>query len=207
MTDGRDAETLEGAIARIDALLPAEDGTEDALEAVVTGFGRYDGLPPRVAFLSDGRGGTLLEPITYTREEGGRWPVPGGAALDGASIPRAFWTLIGGPFEGKYRDASIVHDHYCVVKERAWADTHRMFYEAMRCSGVGKRKAGVMFYAVHRFGPRWPDPSGEGVEGVAPAHEPHDADADTLVRDAEAIVERDMDADEIAALADRRAPR
>lgn len=133
---------------------------EAMLEAIAE-FGAYEGTPLS-EWLSDGRHMQLKRPFAYIAAGGERWAVPAEAIVDGASIPRPFWSVIGGPFEGQYRDASIVHDYYCDEKSRAWKATHRMFYEAMRCSGVGPVQAKVMFYAVYRFGPRWSLP-GSGV--------------------------------------------
>lgn len=201
MAGGSDDIGISTAVARIAALLAAEDAGEQ-LEAVAD-FGHYTGTPPQIMLLDDGRKAKLLAPIAYYRPDGSDWPVPAGADLDGASIPRPFWSLIGGPLEGKYRNASIVHDRYCVTQDRSWEETHRMFYDAMRCSGTGRALAGVMFYAVYRFGPRWPAPGLEAV-GIAVSVPPIDADAETLVRDAEAIATFDLGPDQIAALADAR---
>ncbi|MBU3078927.1 DUF1353 domain-containing protein [Sphingomonas quercus] len=177
-------------------------GLEGAAPA--PGFGHYDGLPSRVEFSDEGRNATLLAPISYTRPDGSAWPVPLGSALDGASIPRVFWSLIGGPFEGRYLNASIVHDHYCDARSRPWRDTHRMFHDAMRCSGVSAVQAKIMFYAVYRFGPRWNAP-GVALEGALEAmRQPGDADAATLVADSEAIVGHGLNLAEIEALADAR---
>src|SRR5262249_17871084 len=63
--------------------------------------------------------------------------------------------FVGGPFEGLYRNASIVHDTECDLQVRAWRDVHRMFYNGMRAGGVGRIKAMLMYAAVYRFGPRW----------------------------------------------------
>lgn len=207
MTDAREhPETIEAAVTRVDALLgpDVEPVLEETVEAAGD-WGRYEGTPPSITLLPDGRKATLDRAIAFYQADETHWPVPVGAELDGASIPRVFWTLIGGPFEGKYRDASIVHDHYCVTQDRPWADVHRMFYDGMRCSGVGKRKAGVMYYAVYRFGPRWPDPSGESVES-APAEEqsPTDADADAFLEDARTIADRDLGPEAVAKLARTR---
>jgi plasmid stabilization system protein ParE len=202
MPDEQDQVTLAAALERIDALFAAE-ADEGALESTPEDFGHYDGLPPRIELLDDGRVARLLEPIAYHRPDGTEWPVPAGSKLDGASIPRALWTLIGGPFEGKYRNASIVHDCYCDNHQRKWQHTHRMFYDAMRCSGVGSTKAGIMFYAVYRFGPRWPDPALESV-GIEETPAFSEIDAQTLLRDAEAIAEHGLNAAEIAALAEAR---
>jgi len=115
---------------------------------------RWEGQPT-VTFLPDGRGVKLVSDLAYVDEEGTRWAVPAGAQVDGASIPRLFWSVIGGPFEGSYRDASIVHDWYCDRRTRTWQATHRVFYEAMLTSGVSLAKAKVMYFAVRWQGPRW----------------------------------------------------
>lgn len=161
-------------------------------------FGRYEGVPPQLELEDDGRNATVLAPITYFGPEGMEWPVPTGAVCDGASIPQAFWTIIGGPFEGKYRNASIVHDRYCVTKSRPWRVTHLMFWQAMRCSGVGAARAAVMYYAVRRFGPRWPDP---GLEGFAAQPV---LSTDGLAADADRIIDENLDPSAIDQLVEKR---
>jgi len=117
-------------------------------------LGRFDGelvLRP----LPDGRLMQLVKPFSYIDGTGETWDVPAGAKVDGASIPRPLWSIVGGPFEGKYRNASVIHDHYCKEQTRYWEATHRVFYEAMLASGENLKRAQLMFYAVYRFGPRW----------------------------------------------------
>lgn len=197
--------SLDAALTEIQALIERQDGRDRAEPESVADFGRYEGLPPQVAFLEDGRFMQLLSPLAYVRPDGSAWPVPSGIRIDGASIPRAFWTLIGGPFEGRYRNASIVHDHYCDRMTRPWQDTHRMFHEAMRCSGVAAVRAGIMFYAVHRFGPRWGIRTGIGVESmVPPPPRAGDADALSILADARRIIAGNPDLPEIEALSDAR---
>src|ERR1041385_4295059 len=53
-----------------------------------------------------------------------------GTVIDGASIPQPLWSFMGGPYEGKYLAASVVHDYYCSTRLEPWRDVHRMFYEA-----------------------------------------------------------------------------
>lgn len=140
----------------------------------VADFGRFEGDVVAV-WDGNGRNMTLREDFAYLDPQGRRWSAPAGSVVDGASIPRLFWTLIGGPFEGKYRNASVVHDVGCVEMRQTWQDVHRMFYEACRCAGVEESQAKVMYYAVYHFGPRWqpvvetvvrqvPDATGQVVE-------------------------------------------
>jgi endonuclease G len=186
--------TLSEAIAEIRGTVWAQDDS-DGLEALES-FGSYTGLPPRIILLADGRNATLIDPIAYHAADTVDWPVPANAALNGASIPQAFWSLIGGPFEGKYRDASIVHDYYCDHPAHSWQDTARMFYAAMRCSEVGIVEAKIMFYAVFRFGPRWPDPV---LESPAPAEgeTANDAKAGSVLADVKLIAEQSPSLDRI----------
>ena len=112
------------------------------------------------AFLEEGWRFKLSEDLTYLDPDGKKWIAPRDAIVDGASIPRIFWTPIGGPFEGPYRNASAVHDVACDKRNERWEAVHRMFYYAMRAGGVGETKAAVMYAAVYRFGPRWAEPQG-----------------------------------------------
>jgi len=119
-------------------------------------FGTYVGeliLKP----LSDGRRMKLFQDFGFNDLRETNWNVPRHAIVDGASIPQSLWSIIGGPFEGKYRDASVIHDYFCDVRTRPWRDVHRVFYEGMRASGVGETRAKIMYAAVYFKGPRWND--------------------------------------------------
>ncbi|MDA0255552.1 MAG: DUF1353 domain-containing protein [Planctomycetota bacterium] len=117
-------------------------------------WGRFEGeIVAR--WEDDGRQMTLVEPFAYLDPREVRWEAPAGSLVNGASIPRAFWSFMGGPFAGEFRDASVVHDVACEERDRPWRAVHRMFYEACRCGGVGSFKAKTMYYAVFHFGPRW----------------------------------------------------
>jgi len=118
------------------------------------GWGSYS-AEPKTEWLKDGRKMKLLEQVTYTDPAAKVWIAPAGWIVDGASIPRAFWSVIGGPLEGQYRNASVFHDVACDQKSQPWKTVHRMFYNAMRCSGVNEIKAKIMYYAVYNFGPCW----------------------------------------------------
>ncbi|WP_158228866.1 DUF1353 domain-containing protein [Chitinimonas sp. BJB300] len=117
-------------------------------------YGTYVGKVV-VEWLPNGRDMKLTQPFAYISPGDTRWEAPEGSVVDGASIPRIAWTMIGGPFEGKYREASVIHDVACVQKSRIWQQVHRAFYTAMRASGVDATKAKIMYAAVIYFGPHW----------------------------------------------------
>jgi hypothetical protein len=117
-------------------------------------WGYYSG-PVDTRWNSDGRTMTLLNELRYVDPKGEVWLAPPGAVVDGASIPRPLWPVMGGPFEGKYRNASVLHDVSYDKRNRPPAECDRMFYDAMRCSGVGAVEAKTMYYALLRFGRHW----------------------------------------------------
>lgn len=117
-------------------------------------WGYYSG-PVDTRWDSDGRTMTLLNELRYVDPSGETWVAPAGSKIDGASIPRALWPLMGGPFEGKYRNASVLHDVSYDQQTRPPAECDRMFYNAMRCSGVGAVEAKTMYYALLHFGRHW----------------------------------------------------
>ena len=120
-------------------------------------WGYYSGSP-ETRWNPDGRTMTLLSELRYTDPKGLVWVAPAGAVVDGASIPRSLWTVMGGPFEGKYRNASVLHDVSYDEHDRPWQDCDRMFYNAMRCSGVSAVEAKTMYYALFKFGHHWKFP-------------------------------------------------
>lgn len=116
--------------------------------------------PLNVELLSSRHDLKLLQDFTYTGPGPQKlfWLAPKGTITDGASIPRLAWSIVGGPLDGQYRKAAIIHDVGCVEQTRTWQDTHRAFYTAMRAAGVGEIQAKVMYAAVYHFGPRWAEP-------------------------------------------------
>lgn len=134
-------------------------------------WGYFNG-PVDTRWDDDGIHMTVLDELRYTDPDGVVWIAPAGAVVNGASIPRAFWSLIGGPFEGRYRKASVLHDVAYTDQSRPWQDADRMFYNAMRASGVGPVEAKTMYYAVYRFARHWKfNPQRAQPVGAAPVRE------------------------------------
>jgi hypothetical protein len=112
-------------------------------------FGAFNG-DPLVRLLCDGRNVQLLAPLVYTDPDGRVWTAPEDYISDGASIPPALWAFVGGPWEGSYRIAAILHDYVCdyyqTIEERKAGD--RMFRTAALCAGGTEGKAQVLYFGV-----------------------------------------------------------
>lgn len=110
---------------------------------------------PETAWLASGRDRDrkmeLLKSFTFYNSQGQDWTAPEATVIDGASIPRALWSLVGSPYCGYYRRASIVHDWACdqaVGDPAARKRADRMFYEACRAGGCSPFEAMVMYLGV-----------------------------------------------------------
>jgi len=114
---------------------------------------------------SDSRDMRLLEQFAFVDPTGKVWAVPKGAVINGASIPRLFWSLVGPPFVGAYRRASVIHDYYCDVRSEPWLAVHRMFFEASLAGGVPEATAKIMYVAIYGAGPRWSEATGADRAG------------------------------------------
>jgi hypothetical protein len=150
---------LAGAVAACGSHEHKLPWVGDALQPHPWGY--YSGSP-EARWNPDGRTMTLLNELRYTDPKGETWVAPAGSVVDGASIPRSLWTFMGGPFEGKYRNASVLHDVSYDQHKRPWEECDRMFYNAMRCSGVGPVEAKTMYYSLYKFGHHWKFPIKRG---------------------------------------------
>lgn len=97
----------------------------------------------------------LLEDFIFIDRYNKEWKAHKGSIIDGASIPKSLWTVMGSPFTGNYRRASVIHDTECKLRKRPCKDVHRVFYEMMLADHVPLPKAKLMFFAVNTFGPKW----------------------------------------------------
>ena len=97
----------------------------------------------------------LLSDFRFRDSSGKIWTAQAGKIVDGSSIPRLLWPIVGSPFVGCHFFASVIHDVGC--KDR-WADSstvHRLYYEGNIAAGVPMWKARIRWLAVRIFGPRW----------------------------------------------------
>jgi hypothetical protein len=97
----------------------------------------------------------LTAPFGYVDKKGIHWDVPAGYVTNGASIPASLWGIVGGPFDGPYRDAAVIHDYYCEAKSRTSDETHEMYYEAAIARGTSEAIAKTMYAGILLGGPTW----------------------------------------------------
>ncbi len=88
----------------------------------------------------------LQYPLTYITPDDEKIIVPKDFLTDGASIPKVFWSIFGGPLSGRYIKSAIVHDYLCVLNNQDLYSRERadkIFEWAMAEEGatLPKRKA------------------------------------------------------------------
>lgn len=136
----------------------------------------------------------LLAPYWYKGKDGKVWTVPAGYVVNGGSIPQAAWSIIGGPWSGKFRNATVIHDYLACERISTSDYVHRLFLEGMIESGVPKVKAWVMYKAVLVGGSDWSD-----VPGYVP-QEPRPVRSGSLEKLQEFLENNDISLEELEAL-------
>lgn len=85
--------------------------------------------------------------------------VPSALLIDGASIPRFFWRIIGHPMMSRFWIAFVIHDYgygntnLCSeIKALKRKELELLFYDLLRDQNLGWFKASSMYRAVKSFG-------------------------------------------------------
>ncbi len=73
-----------------------------AYESTDPAFGRFQGNVA-TKWITDDLEMQLVDDFHYVDPQDKRWTAPAGSVINGASIPSVFWSVIGGPFEGRFR--------------------------------------------------------------------------------------------------------
>ena len=126
------------------------------------GHGTFSGDPEVVWLTQEGtadRNMRIVRKFSFTDPDSREWNAPAGSVVDGASIPRALWTLVGSPYTGDYRRASVVHDVACDEAgsdKRTRRAADRMFFHACRTGGCSIWESIVLYLGV-RIGAAAPD--------------------------------------------------
>ncbi len=97
----------------------------------------------------------LHEPIRYTAPDGRQWTMPEGLETDFGSIPNALEWIPGLEPWGTEGDAPYILHDYLYACNRAGKpecrdrkDADQILYDALRLCGVGRVRAGVIYYGV-----------------------------------------------------------
>ena len=110
-------------------------------------------LPPLVAIPPDYKLYRTQVAFTYyvgSTLSGEAIYVPEDFLTDGASIPKIFWSIIGGVL-GRYGAAAVLHDFLYVEGIYTRRRSDKIFLEAMKVLKVSWWKRRAMYYAVRGF--------------------------------------------------------
>lgn len=159
--------------------------------------GRFSPDEPETCWLTQknppDRKMSLIREFWFDDPKKKRWSVPNGYVIDGASIPRALWTLVGSPYTGNYRRTSIVHDKACddaAGDQGARRIADKMFYHACREGGCSVREA-ILLYIGVRIGAVWPSIAARlKTESLDQAHPYRTAEEQRIEADFRLIAEQ-----------------
>jgi hypothetical protein len=121
---------------------------------MTTSHGDFSKNPPRTLWLTEAKADRHMQLLTefWFRDPDNRlWTTPVHYKIDGASIPKPLWSLVGSPYTGDYRRASIVHDKACddaAGDQAARRAADRMFYHACREGGCSVVEATLLYIGV-----------------------------------------------------------
>lgn len=109
---------------------------------------------PKAQVIVDAKGETKvqLEKGIRFSFKGKKHFIGAGFVCDGASIPRAFWRIVGHPLEGKVLPAAIIHDFCYQTACVSRYDADYIFYSTMREFEVPFVKRCAIWLAVRLFG-------------------------------------------------------
>ncbi len=96
--------------------------------------GEFSGEPEAIWLTEEGsmdRRMELLEDFFYTDPSAKNWPAARGTLVDGASIPRALWTIVGSLYTGDYRRG---HRSSMILRATRPVATKRSDVQLTECS-------------------------------------------------------------------------
>ncbi|MCP5002385.1 MAG: DUF1353 domain-containing protein [Planctomycetes bacterium] len=93
--------------------------------------------------------------LGFVDSSGKKWIVPKGEVINGAYVPRVYWSQLGSPLNSAYTIPLALHEFYSTIKTESSETVNHMFYEALLKAGVSELKAKMFYVAVTNFGPRW----------------------------------------------------
>ncbi len=109
----------------------------------------FTNLDTRV--IENGKKRLLLADYTYENDKYIITLKPG-FVTDGASIPKAFWTILSSPFEGPLVYGAMIHDGLYTKMQLPRKECDELLREMALEKGYNKVKADLVYEAVRLFG-------------------------------------------------------
>ena len=109
----------------------------------------FTNLDTRV--IGNGKKRLLLADYTYENDKYIITLKPG-FVTDGASIPKAFWTILSSPFEGPLVYGAMIHDGLYTKMQLPRKECDELLREMAIEQGYNKIKADLVYEAVRLFG-------------------------------------------------------
>jgi hypothetical protein len=78
--------------------------------------------------------------------------VKSGFITDGASIPKAFWSVVGNPLENDLLKPAIIHDGLYTLMQLPRFECDKLLKEMLLLTGASKARAYFIYYAVRLGG-------------------------------------------------------
>ncbi|MEN9362165.1 MAG: hypothetical protein RL095_3700 [Verrucomicrobiota bacterium] len=123
----------------------------DQTPTAVLAAGKLSGSAAPTISYPSGKGDVLLTDFRFIIN-GEEVVIPRGFLFDGASVPRAFWSIIGAPNEPDFMLAALLHDWLYWSHQWTKAKADAALRDLLVASGVSAIRAGAMFRAVDLFG-------------------------------------------------------
>ena len=105
----------------------------------------------KVKVINSGKNRVILEDYTYENDKY-IITVKAGFNTDGASIPKAFWSILSSPFDGAVTYGAVIHDGLYTKMQLPRKECDKLLREMAIEKGYNKIKAFLVYYAVRLFG-------------------------------------------------------
>jgi len=105
----------------------------------------------KVKVINSGKNRVILEDYTYENDKY-IITVKAGFNTDGASIPKAFWSILSSPFDGAVTYGAVIHDGLYTKMQLPRKECDNLLREMALEKGYNKIKAFLVYYAVRLFG-------------------------------------------------------
>ena len=110
----------------------------------------YDFVPEWT--IANEKGHIRLTKDWYFTIDGRKIWIPEGYVCDGASIPRAFWSIVGSPFDPVNAIGAWAHDYLYLTHLTDKKTADEVAFQLWRKSGKGLWASRTMWFAVSKFG-------------------------------------------------------